>query len=223
VKLFAFLRRAAGLEHETFLARWRPLPIGRRATRYVQNHVLQEPGLPLVHTEFDCVDELWFESLESLTDALADLAGREVLPVSLEDVVDRPRSVLLACEEAVQFDRGFGKVKFIGLPRRHPSMTHDEWVRYWIEVHGPLAHEIPEFTRYYGRYVHNYAVPLDAPGFAPAGTYDGVVEEWVETAEDFARCLEEPRYLEVIRPDELRFVDFEHSHHLLAIEHRVSP
>jgi hypothetical protein len=62
----------------------------------------------------------------------------------------------------VQFDRGFGDVKFIGLSKRPASMAHDQWLRYWIEVHGPLAHGVPEFTRHYGKYVHNYVIPSES-------------------------------------------------------------
>ena len=73
------------------------------------------------------------------------------------------------------------------------------WIRYWIEVHGPTAHGVPEFTRYYGRYVHNYALPRD-PLTGSAPDYDGIVEEWLESADDMARCLAEPGYLEICAP-----------------------
>ncbi len=39
------------------------------------------------------------------------------------------------------------------------------------------------------------------------GAYDGVAELWFDNPEEIARAFEEPRYLEIIRPDELKFVD----------------
>lgn len=141
---------------------------------------------------------------------------------SIDRVVDKARTIVVAAEESVQFDRGFGDVKFIGLSRRPASMAHDEWCRYWIEVHGPLAHGVPEFTRYYGKYVHNYVIPIESDSAAGIDDYDGIVEEWLRSVEDFASCLEEPRYLEIVRPDELRFVDVARSRFVLATEHVIT-
>jgi hypothetical protein len=39
------------------------------------------------------------------------------------------------------------------------------------------------------------------------GAYDGVAELWFDSLEELARAFEEPRYLDIIRPDELKFVD----------------
>jgi len=46
-----------------------------------------------------------------------------------------------------------------------------------------------------------------APPLGVAGAYDGVAELWFDSAEEIERAFEEPRYLEIIRPDELKFVD----------------
>ena len=37
--------------------------------------------------------------------------------------------------------------------------------------------------------------------------YDGIAEMWGDSLDDVRRALAEPRYLEVIRPDELKFLD----------------
>ena len=117
----------------------------------------------------------------------------------------------------MQFDRGGGKIKFIGLSRRSAEFaTREDWIRYWVDVHGPLAHGIPEFTRYYGRYVHNYVLPSDVGSRGRDPEYDGIVEEWLDSVEAFAQCLSEPKYLELVRPDELVFVDFARSHMLVT-------
>jgi len=124
------------------------------------------------------------EGPDDLTAAIEAPRYRELLEASAERFVDRQSVIEVAAEESVKFDRGFGRVKFIGLSRRHPAMSHDDWCRYWIDVHGPLAHGIPEFTRYYGRYVHNYVLPV---GLGPSGQlpeHDGIVEEWLESVED---------------------------------------
>jgi len=231
IKLFAFLRRRAELTHAEFCSGWLDVhaeavkdtpAFSRHVRRYVQNHALADvdiSGLPTAH--FDGAAELWFETLGDLTEALGEPSFGEVIAPSIGRFADRKSTIMVAAEEAVQFDRGFGEVKFIGLSRRAPAFTHDEWVRYWIEVHGPMAHGIPEFTRYYGKYVHNYVVPTGLDSIASTDEYDGVVEESVRSVEEFARCLREPRYLEIVRPDELKFVDVARSHFLLAREHAI--
>jgi uncharacterized protein (TIGR02118 family) len=227
IKLFVFVRRKAGLTAEEFGRAWyeehAPLTLAapgfrRRVRRYVQNHPIRDADVPgLTLSDFDGVAELWLDSVDDLRAALAD-PETEHVEARVERFVDTKSALRLVAEESEQFDRGFGSVKFIGLSRRHARMSHDEWRRYWIEVHGPLAHGIPEFTQYYGRYVHNYVLP-GVDGQEPE--YDGIVEEWLESVDAFARCLSEPRYLEHVRPDELAFVDFARSHLLLAEERLI--
>jgi len=228
IKLFVFLKRSAALSHHEFCNRW--AEFGRRVLelpeldatvrRLVQNRAIQGASVPeLTFSDFDGVGELWFDSLGDLEAAIGSAAYRAALESAAAELFDRERLILLAAEESVQFDRGFGAVKFIGLSRRSSGFaTREDWIRYWIDVHGPLAHEIPEFTRYYGKYVHNYVVPSDVASGGRQPEFDGIVEEWLESVEDFARCLAEPKYLELVRPDEIAFVDFSRSHMMVTEE-----
>ena len=47
----------------------------------------------------------------------------------------------------------------------------------------------------------------DAIPLGTVGAYDGVAELWFDSQEDLVKAFNEPRYLEIIRPDELKFVD----------------
>jgi hypothetical protein len=220
IKLFDLVKRPPGATRAAFLDAWRnehgarvQEALAGRARRYVQNHQIDGAAVPeLVVSGYDVADELWFDSLDALEDAAGDYAR----------VVDRSDArdlIRLVCEESVQFDRGFGRMKFIGLSRRAAGFaTRDEWRRYWLDVHGPLAHGVAEFTRYYGRYVHNYVLDHRLES---TDEFDGVVEEWLDSVEAMATCLSEPKYLEIVRPDELTFVDFTRSHMLLTEEHVV--
>jgi hypothetical protein len=221
VKLFEFLRRPPGSTRAQFRAAWEgevaprllAAPgVGERVRRYVQNDPVDRAEIPgMTVARFDGVGELWFDSLDELEAAVLSARG----------LLDADKALLLAADESVQFDRGYGRVKFMGLSRRAPTFaTREEWVRYWIEVHGPLAHGIPEFTRYYRTYVHNYVVPsaLCSGGLEPE--FDGIVEESVDSVEAFRQCLGEPAYLTHVKPDEERFVDFGRSH-MLLLEERV--
>lgn len=230
-KLFHFLKGKPGLGREQFRSSWendyRSAVLGTAEfvsalRRYVQNYAIAEPGIPVFKlSEFEVCDEFWFQSLEDLTSAFNHPSYRASIEPAAERLADRASAIAVVADESPQFDRGFGKVKFIGLSKRAPTFSHDEWVRYWIEVHGPTAHGIPEFTRYYGRYVQNYALAVELAPFGSPPDFDGIVEEWLETAGDMAKCLAEPRYLETVRPDEVKFVDFARSHMMLTTEHLV--
>ena len=60
------------------------------------------------------------------------------------------------------------------------------------------------------RHVRKYVQCHIASNSAPLGAssdYDGVAELWFDSLDDLNRAFNEPRYLEIIRPDELKFVD----------------
>ena len=97
-------------------------------------------------------------------------------------------------------------VKFIICARRKPGMTRAEFSQYWRNQHGPLVRSVPEFIRHVRKYVHCHLLPSASP-FGGDGGYDGVAELWFDSPEALAQAFNEPRYLEIIRPDELKFVD----------------
>jgi uncharacterized protein (TIGR02118 family) len=39
-------------------------------------------------------------------------------------------------------------IKVVGLLTRKPEFTHEEFVKHWLEIHGPLAHAVPGVRRY---------------------------------------------------------------------------
>ena len=100
-------------------------------------------------------------------------------------------------------------VKLVGCLRRKPGMSTEEFHRYWREVHGPLVMSVTDFSRHVRKYAQGHTVPDRVPGFPqPAFTpFDGVAELWFDNVADIGKAFAEPRYLEVIRPDELKFLD----------------
>jgi hypothetical protein len=230
IKLFVFAERRPELAPGEFWTAWRSAFAGllerdprRSVRRAVENRTIAAPAVSGFEAPtFDGVFELSFDDLGELEAVLAGERGAATIAgLASGPAAPSSRAIVLAAQESVQFDRGTtGAVKFMALSRRSARFaSREEWIRYWVDVHGPLAHGIPEFTRYYHRYVHNYVVPCEHATGGRDPQFDGIVEEWVDSVESFARCLEEPKYLELVRPDELLFVDFTRSHVMLAHEH----
>ncbi len=91
---------------------------------------------------------------------------------------------------------------------RKPGMSHEEFDTYWRDVHGPLVKSVNEFTRHIRRYVQCHGIASNIP-LGSGGQYDGIAELWFDNVESIERAFNEPRYLEVIKPDEKKFVDLE--------------
>jgi uncharacterized protein (TIGR02118 family) len=97
-------------------------------------------------------------------------------------------------------------VKYIICVARKAGMTHEEFSSYWRNHHGSLVKSVPEFTRHVRKYVQCHLVPGAAP-FGVVSGYDGVAELWFDSVAELETAFTEPRYLEIIRPDELKFAD----------------
>jgi uncharacterized protein (TIGR02118 family) len=97
-------------------------------------------------------------------------------------------------------------IKLIICATRKAGVSHEEFDAYWRDQHGPLVKSVTEFARHVRRYVQCHLSETTVP-FGIAGSYDGVAELWFDTVEEAAIAFKEPKYLEIIRPDELKFVD----------------
>jgi uncharacterized protein (TIGR02118 family) len=99
-------------------------------------------------------------------------------------------------------------IKVSVLLKRKPGMSPAEFYRYWKDVHGPLVLGVPEVMRYVRRYVQCHSVAEAFSGTPGAASpFDGIAELWGDSIDEVKRALAEPRYLEVIRPDEEKFLD----------------
>ena len=91
--------------------------------------------------------------------------------------------------------------------KRKAGLTHEEFCRYWRDVHGPLVRNTPEVARYFRKYVQHHLTPNTvSPGVLPL-PFDGFSETWFDSAEDRERMREEPVFQQLIVPDELNFLD----------------
>ncbi len=75
-------------------------------------------------------------------------------------------------------------VKRLGMVRRKQSMTHEQFVDHWLNVHAELCKKLPGMRR--------YSVNLIAPEFVPVLGYDGFSELWFDSAEALQAALVSP-------------------------------
>jgi uncharacterized protein (TIGR02118 family) len=99
-------------------------------------------------------------------------------------------------------------VKMMVILKRKPGTSPAEFHRYWREVHGPLLLKQPTLMRHVRKYVQNHSIAEAFAGTAGVSSeFDGIAELWGDSVDDVKRGLAEPAYIEVIRPDEERFLD----------------
>lgn len=89
---------------------------------------------------------------------------------------------------------------------RKPGMSHEEFADYWRNKHGPLVKSVTEFTRHVRKYVQCHLTSSGIP-LGTVGVFDGIAELWFDSVKDMEQAFSEPRYMEIVRPDELKFVD----------------
>ena len=86
-------------------------------------------------------------------------------------------------------------VKSISLLKRKDGITHEEFVRHWVEVHAPLAHAVPRLKRYVQSHIVEERTRPDIPNME--FEIDGIAESWYDSIEDmrFANASAETKRL----------------------------
>ena len=69
-------------------------------------------------------------------------------------------------------------IKSVGLVTRRAGLTHDEFMRHWVEVHAPLAHAVPGVRRYVQNHILDERTRPDIPTTEVA--VDGIAELWYD-------------------------------------------
>jgi uncharacterized protein (TIGR02118 family) len=69
-------------------------------------------------------------------------------------------------------------IKSVGLLTRRPELSHEEFVRHWVEIHAPLAHAVPGVRRYVQNHISEERHRTDIPTTEVA--IDGIAELWYD-------------------------------------------
>jgi uncharacterized protein (TIGR02118 family) len=222
VKALSFFKRKAGMSVEEFQAYWRrshPAAVTRLpgVRRYVQSHT-RPAGYGKGEPIYDGIAELWFED----TKAMHALRGtKEIAAVEADEAVfiDRSTMRLILTEEHVIKDGPAppGGVKNVEFITRKPGLAVDEFQRYWREVHGPIAAQIPVIRRYVQSHTRPSAYER---GRAPA--YDGVAITWFDDTQAMRASAATAEYVRT-RADEPSFIAPGDPPFIITTEHVIVP
>ena len=69
-------------------------------------------------------------------------------------------------------------IKSIALLTRKEGLSHEEFVKHWLEVHAPLAHAVPGVRRYVQSHIVEARARPDIP--TTDVEIDGIAELWYD-------------------------------------------
>ena len=69
-------------------------------------------------------------------------------------------------------------IKSVGLLTRRNGITHEDFVKHWLEVHAPLAHAVPGVRRYVQSHIVEVRTRPDIP--STDVEIDGIAELWYD-------------------------------------------
>lgn len=81
-------------------------------------------------------------------------------------------------------------IKSISLLTRKDNITHEQFVKHWLEVHGPLAHAVPGMRRYVQSHILAERRRPDIPTLQVP--VDGIAESWYDDLEAMKAAAASP-------------------------------
>lgn len=101
-------------------------------------------------------------------------------------------------------------IKLAVLLQRKSGMSFEAFDRYWDGPHGDLVLGIPEFMRHVRRYSQSHLVDPSYEGAGMAwqrAAIDGIAEVWFDDLGAMTAAFNESRFVELVGPDDARFID----------------
>ena len=82
-------------------------------------------------------------------------------------------------------------IKSISLLTRREGITHEQFVKHWLEIHGPLAYAVPGLRRYVQSHILAERTRPDIP--ATKVEVDGIAESWYDDLEAMKAAAASPQ------------------------------
>ena len=81
-------------------------------------------------------------------------------------------------------------IKSISLLTRKSGLTHEQFVKHWVEVHGPLARHVPGLRKYVQSHILAERTRPDIPSHDV--DIDGIAELWYDDLDAMNRANASP-------------------------------
>jgi uncharacterized protein (TIGR02118 family) len=81
-------------------------------------------------------------------------------------------------------------IKLLSLLTRKDGISHEAFVRHWLDIHAPLAHAVPGIRRYVQSHITDTRSRPDIPDTDV--TIDGIAELWYDDLEAAQRAAATP-------------------------------
>ena len=109
-------------------------------------------------------------------------------------------------------------VKSLSLLVRKDGMTHEQFMKHWVEIHAPLALKVPGLRRYVQSHIRDERRRPDIPWIGIE--VDGIAETWYDDADAMARAVATPE-MKALHADGALFIGRIQS--FIVHEHVVIP
>jgi uncharacterized protein (TIGR02118 family) len=218
IKVFEFLRRAAGKTREQFHEDWREVHgpmladdpnLRRHVTRYELNHRLpddasRERSIEEVRDDgWDGVAVLWLDSMEELR-ALSAEPGMARIRERAPSLHESERLIVVTEDPNVIVDSGRrdeAGAKMLCILHRNAALDLDTFHGHWLEHHGGLFQNLPGLRDPLLGYDQNHGLR------DPEAQFDGVTEQWFESLDSFVQSLYAPEVASKVNPDVAYMLD----------------
>ncbi|MFL5280127.1 MAG: EthD domain-containing protein [Rhodopila sp.] len=81
-------------------------------------------------------------------------------------------------------------IKVLSLLTRKDGLSHEQFVRHWYDIHGPLALAVPGIRRYVQSHIADRLTRPDIPEIDV--DIDGIAELWYDGLDSFRRAAATP-------------------------------
>ncbi|KAF2670830.1 hypothetical protein BT63DRAFT_423124 [Microthyrium microscopicum] len=100
-------------------------------------------------------------------------------------------------------------IKITEYLKKLPNITDEQFHQHWNSTHVNIAMKSPLFRKHVRYYNQFHITPEDralAAKLGPVLEYDGVVELWMDSMEDWEAIVADKEFLATIFPDEKKFL-----------------
>jgi uncharacterized protein (TIGR02118 family) len=201
IKSITVVTRRAGVSRQAFLDYWlaAAADAGRGISGSRRSALSYRVADDLGDAPYDAFSTIWFDDEETARAALGD---GQPPPLAGADAFLEPVKHFLANEIVMRdLPTTPEMVKVVFFFHRKPGMAPEEFRRYWLEKHGPLAMKHIAGMR---RYHQNHTLDSCYADGEPA--FDGLVEAWVDDVEALNETEASDEH-HFVRSDEQNFLD----------------